>query len=636
MVEDEGKKEEEKFEFDSTGEALGYISLDQARVLAIEHARDNRDFYGRRYSRVELAWEVVSQEESEDYYDIRLSYRSARGFRGEAGVEQFTIDKLGPIRLRQILSEPLEARRRLSLPLALAGLVVVVVAAAAGVLFASGVIGGGSETSASAGIVAVSPEAPAQLVSPQGDVIVDISLGSVSDAGQLHYKSVAADAVPQLPEGFIASQKVFDLSLAPAAGSSVTSVFLLKPITITVRLTTGDLSLAGGVESNVVIQHYDDGEDRWASLVTTVDFAASTAQVGVDSLSIFALTINAAEPTPEPAAFPTPLPTPTPIALPTPLPTPAPLVFPTPLPTPTPFAFPTPLPTPTPIVFPTPLPTPTATPLPPPTATSAPMPTATPPPDAAPDPVRAQAAYSRGFAFFLDGEYDKSIEKYDEAIRLDPEYTDVYYYRGLAYKKLTRYELAIEDYEAAIRLDPEYTNAYWGRGNAYAALGQYNSAIQDHSEAIGLDPENAELFYLRGNDYAGLRRFTQAIEDYDEAIRLNPVHAAAYGNRGSSYAALGQYQPALDDHTEAIRLEPAASRYNSRGAVYRIMGQSEQAIEDYSDAIRLDPSFAVAYSNRALVYTLLGNDAEAGRDVESAVALGQDRATLEQAIQALR
>ena len=136
MAQEEEKKEEEKFEFDAAGEALRYISMDQARVLAIEHARDNPGFYGRRYSRVDLAWEVLTQEESEDYYDIRLSYRPARAFQGEPGVEQFTIDKSGPIRLRQILREPVRPPRRLSLPLALAGLTVVVAALAVGIIFA--------------------------------------------------------------------------------------------------------------------------------------------------------------------------------------------------------------------------------------------------------------------------------------------------------------------------------------------------------------------------------------------------------------------------------------------------------------------------------------------------------------------
>ena len=44
MAEDQGKKDEEKIEFTPEGEAFGYISLEQARVLAIEHARDNPKF----------------------------------------------------------------------------------------------------------------------------------------------------------------------------------------------------------------------------------------------------------------------------------------------------------------------------------------------------------------------------------------------------------------------------------------------------------------------------------------------------------------------------------------------------------------------------------------------------------------
>ena len=47
MAEDNGKEDEPKLEFDSAGQAIAYISLDQARVLAPQRARDNRDFYGR-------------------------------------------------------------------------------------------------------------------------------------------------------------------------------------------------------------------------------------------------------------------------------------------------------------------------------------------------------------------------------------------------------------------------------------------------------------------------------------------------------------------------------------------------------------------------------------------------------------
>ena len=63
MGEDAAKQDEEKLEFDSAGQAIAYISLGQARVLAMEHARDNGDFY-RHYANHELVWEVGGTEET--------------------------------------------------------------------------------------------------------------------------------------------------------------------------------------------------------------------------------------------------------------------------------------------------------------------------------------------------------------------------------------------------------------------------------------------------------------------------------------------------------------------------------------------------------------------------------------------
>ena len=39
-MEEEGRKKEDSFKFTSSGETLGYIELDEARVLAIRHARE--------------------------------------------------------------------------------------------------------------------------------------------------------------------------------------------------------------------------------------------------------------------------------------------------------------------------------------------------------------------------------------------------------------------------------------------------------------------------------------------------------------------------------------------------------------------------------------------------------------------
>ena len=45
----------------------------------------------------------------------------------------------------------------------------------------------------------------------------------------------------------------------------------------------------------------------------------------------------------------------------------------------------------------------------------------------------ADAFYSSGLAYYYDGQDERAIEDWDEAIRLDPQFADAYYSRGVAY-----------------------------------------------------------------------------------------------------------------------------------------------------------------------------------------------------------
>ena len=140
MAEDQGKKEDQ-FDFTSAGEALGYISLEQARLLAMQTARDNPGNYGRRFVGLQMVFQPVEQEEGEDYYFVTLSFRPEGDFRGTTGQEQFVIEKEGAIAYRQVLSLPRGGGQRHlpAIPIAI-GLLVVIVAAV-GVAFATGVLG---------------------------------------------------------------------------------------------------------------------------------------------------------------------------------------------------------------------------------------------------------------------------------------------------------------------------------------------------------------------------------------------------------------------------------------------------------------------------------------------------------------
>jgi curved DNA-binding protein CbpA len=202
----------------------------------------------------------------------------------------------------------------------------------------------------------------------------------------------------------------------------------------------------------------------------------------------------------------------------------------------------------------------TATPQPRATATPRPRATATPRPRAtatlslAQDIQAAKSYLQMGYNYGEQGDYQKEIEQYDEAIRLDPQFVNAYYNRGVAYGYLGQYEREIQDYDEAIRLNPQFAKAYNNRGLAYTDLGQYERAIQDYDKAIRLDPQVANSYNNRGVAYGYLGQYERAIQDYDEVIRLDPQFALAYYNRGFTYQDISKSEEAARDFAKAKEL----------------------------------------------------------------------------------
>ena len=104
MAEDKDN-EQEKFDFTSEGE--GYISLAEARVLAVRAAVETPGDYSRNFRRLTMVFEVVESGEDEDFFTVTLSFRPQRNFAGTPGQEQFVVGKEGTIAVRQVLSLPI-------------------------------------------------------------------------------------------------------------------------------------------------------------------------------------------------------------------------------------------------------------------------------------------------------------------------------------------------------------------------------------------------------------------------------------------------------------------------------------------------------------------------------------------------
>ena len=118
-------------------------------------------------------------------------------------------------------------------------------------------------------------------------------------------------------------------------------------------------------------------------------------------------------------------------------------------------------------------------------------------------------------------EFERAVQDYDEAIRLDPELALAYLFRGIAYDELGEYDQAALDYGEATRVDPKLAPAYGNRGIVYFInLGDTEKAIEDFDEAIRLDSEAPNPYAVRAMAFTSLANDVQAREDIEKAVEL--------------------------------------------------------------------------------------------------------------------
>jgi tetratricopeptide (TPR) repeat protein len=168
--------------------------------------------------------------------------------------------------------------------------------------------------------------------------------------------------------------------------------------------------------------------------------------------------------------------------------------------------------------------------------------------------------------------------------------------------------------DEAVRLDPNFSNAWMERGWFHRFGHDYETAIADASEAIRIDPNNERAYVLRGSSYYDQGKYAEAVNDYTLAINwpagnqpatvsFRSAQARQYMNRGLAYEKLQQNYKALADFRMAIGyidtinrtdpewglLKPIKALIHFRMAsIYGVLGVPDEAMHNYQEACALD------------------------------------------------
>ncbi|XP_060528457.1 hsc70-interacting protein-like [Cylas formicarius] len=110
---------------------------------------------------------------------------------------------------------------------------------------------------------------------------------------------------------------------------------------------------------------------------------------------------------------------------------------------------------------------------------------------------KADSLRQEAMAQLGEGNLEKAIELFTEAIELNPNSAVLFVKRGQTYLKLTKPNACIKDCSRALELNPDSAASYKFRGRAYRLLGEWELAAKDLRQACVIDMDEQTDEWLK-------------------------------------------------------------------------------------------------------------------------------------------
>lgn len=218
------------------------------------------------------------------------------------------------------------------------------------------------------------------------------------------------------------------------------------------------------------------------------------------------------------------------------------------------------------------------------------------------NPDHANALYLLGMIAYQCNDFDKAVEYLNKAATVFPS-ADIYKLLGDIYYDLKEFPLSVQNYQKALDLKPDFALVYYNLGIILTQNKDIDGAILCYQKAIEYQSDYAEAYFNIADCLRQVKETDIAIACYQKVMELQPDNADAYLNLGNIYKNENKYDDAICCYEKAIELNPKKpdSHYNI-GLAFYLKGDLDKAIKSYQKAISLNNDFREAHFNLGLTY----------------------------------
>ncbi|RKF59321.1 DnaJ-like protein subfamily C member 7-like protein [Erysiphe neolycopersici] len=179
---------------------------------------------------------------------------------------------------------------------------------------------------------------------------------------------------------------------------------------------------------------------------------------------------------------------------------------------------------------------------------------------------------SEGNFEYKAGKFKEAIEKYSEALEIDPSNkstnSKLLLNRALCHLRLKNYKIAIADCERAIVLDPSYTKARKTKATATGQSGDWAAAVREWKDLLELDPSDSSI--AKELRTAELEQKKSQRKDYYKLLGVEKDADASQIKKAYRKAAIVHHPDKNPDD------ETAEERFKDIGEAYETLSDPEK------------------------------------------------------------